>query len=334
MIHKWLYSAAFVAALTCLLITQSVAGGMARGDNKQEIIMTTMSNVQDYIDTFQRGEDFTPPSVGVIVDGQPDGAALELLGKELAVANPSVRENIINLLVDMGRRTDPLTPKGADVLRHPQIIALLAGAGLAKPDLGREAAMEALRKLVTQPDLARFGDAFTEALKDTPTEEAFLLVAKAKPAHAKGLVDRLGMSPKWKEVEAAKIARAALGAEDVEDEFLADTEAATDGKALAQALGPLALIGTPRSLRAIAERLRTSLTIDKPGAYEKSVRLNVLDALLYNFPDQPILYPNNITKEADYTTAEGFCTRILGVTYSTPPPPFMTYRGYPTPMAR
>ncbi|MCJ7601180.1 MAG: hypothetical protein MUO63_06690, partial [Desulfobulbaceae bacterium] len=334
MIHKWLYSAAFVAVLTCVLITQSVAGGMARGDNKQEIIMTTMSNVQDYIDTFQRGEDFTPPSVGVIVDGQPDGAALELLGKELAVANPSVRENIINLLVDMGRRTDPLTPKGADVLRHPQIIALLAGAGLAKPDLGREAAMEALRKLVTQPDLARFGDAFTEALKDTPTEEAFLLVAKAKPAHAKGLVDRLGMSPKWKEVEAAKIARAALGAEDVEDEFLADTEAATDGKALAQALGPLALIGTPRSLRAIAERLRTSLTIDKPGAYEKSVRLNVLDALLYNFPDQPILYPNNITKEADYTTAEGFCTRILGVTYSTPPPPFMTYRGYPTPMAR
>jgi hypothetical protein len=329
MIKKWLYLVAF-SVLTCVLITQPVMGEMARENNKQEITMTSMSNAQDYIFTFQRGEGFTPPCVGVIVDGQPDKAAIELLGKELAVANPSVRENIVTLLVDMGRRTDPLTPKGADVLRHPQIIALLADAGLAKADLGREAAMEALRKLATQTDLAQFGDAFTQALKDTPTEEAFLLVAKAKPPHAKGLVDRLAMSPKWKEVEAAKIAQAALGAEDVEDEFLAVTEAATEGKALAQSLGPLALIGTPRSLKALAELLRTPLTIHKPGVYEKSVRLNVLDALLYNFPDQPMLYPNNITKEADYTAAEGFCTRTLGVTYSNPAPPFMTYRGYPT----
>lgn len=333
MIHKWLYSAAF-SALTCVLITQPVAGEMTRGDYKQEIIMTTMSNAEDYIQTFKRGEDFKPPSVGIFVDGQPEGAALELLGKELAVANPAVRENIVNLLVDMGRRTDPLTPKGADVLRHPQIITLLADAGLAKADLGREAAMEALRKLVTQADLSQFGDAFTEALKDTPTEEAFLLVAKAKPPQARGLVERLGLSPKWKEVEAAKIARAALGAEDVEDEFLAVTKAETDGKALAQSLGPLALMGTPRSLKAIAELLRTPLTILKPGVYEKSVRLNVLDALLYNFPDQPMLYPNNITKEADYTAAEGFCTRILGITYKNPPPPFMTYRGYPTTLAK
>lgn len=291
-------------------------------------------SAQDYIAAFQRGEDFTPPAKGVIVAGQPDGAALQLLGKELAIANPSVREKIVALLVDMGRRTDSLTPKGSDVLRHQQIIALLAGPGLAKLDLGREAAMDALRKLVTQPDLARYGDAFVEALRDAPTEEAFLLVAKAKPPGAKTLVDRFAKLPEWKNVEAVKITRAALGAEDVEAEYLAAAAAATDGKALAQALGPLALMGTPRSLKAIAERLRTPLTIDKPGSYEKSVRLNVLDALLYNFPDQPVLYPNNIKAEVDYTAAERFCISALGVTYTTPPPPFLTYRGYPLPIPR
>jgi len=325
MMPKWLYKTTFVV-LICVLTAQQAAC-----DTTKEI---NMSNAQEYIAAFQRGEDFTPPSTGVFSGGQPDESALQILGKELAVANPSVRENIVKLLVDMGRRTDPLTPKGADVLRHPQIIALLVGAGLAKPDLGREAAMDALRKLVTQPDLARFGYAFTKALSDAPTEEAFLLVAKAKPQKAKALVDRLAMLPKWKEVEAAKIARAALGAKDVEDEFLAVAEAATDGKALAWALGPLALMGTPRSLKAIAERLRTPLTIDNPGAFEKAVRLNVLEALLYYFPDQPVLYPNNIITEADYTAAERFCSQTLGVTYSNPPPPFLTYRGYPIPLAK
>lgn len=326
MIHLMIRTVTLVI-LACVLTAQQTVCDTTEG-------ITMPTNAQEYIDAFLRGEDFTRPSIGVIVGGQPDGAALQLLGQELAVANPSVREKIVALLVDMGLRTDPLTPKGAEVLRHPQIIALLAGAGLARPDLGREAAMDVLRKLVTQTDLARFEDAFVKALGDAPTEEAFLLVAKAKPQKAKVLVDRLAKSPEWKEVEAAKIARAALDAKDVEDEILAAAEAATDGNALARALLPLALMGTPRSLKAIAERLRTPLTIHIPGAFEKSVRLNVLEALLYNFPDQPVLYPNNIIYEADYTAAERFCTQTLGVTYKTPPPPFLTYRGYPIPLAQ
>ena len=77
-------------------------------------------------------------------------------------------------------------------------------------------------------------------------------------------------------------------------------------------------------------RIRSPMTILVPNAYEKSVRLNVLEALLYNFPDQTVLYPNNIISEKDYTAAEEFCTKTLGVTYTTPPPPFMTIRGFPS----
>jgi GrpB-like predicted nucleotidyltransferase (UPF0157 family) len=289
----------------------------------------TMSKAQDYIEAFRRGEDFRPPAVGVFTDGQPDEAALVLLGTELANGGPNVRENVVKLLVDMGRQTDQLTPLGADTLRHPRILSLLASSALNKPDLGREAAMDALRKLATKRDLARFGGVITKALLDAPSEEAFLLVAKTKPDNAREPVERLALSPDWKDVDAAKIARAALGATEIEDQFLVALDNAVDGKSLARSVGPLALIGTPRSLKAIAEHLRTPLTIDVPGRFEKSARLNVLDALLYNFPDQPVLYPNNIVTDANYAAAERFCIETLGVTYKQPRPPFLTYRGYP-----
>ena len=291
-------------------------------------------NAQEYLNSFKHGGIFTAPSTGVIVDGKPDPTALQLLGEDLAVDTPQVREQIVALLVNMGVQSDPLTPKGADVLRDQQIISLLANAGLAKPDLGGHAAMDALRNLVTQRDLANFGDQIAKALESAPSGEALLLVAKAKPPGARPVVDKLAQSPKWKDAEDLKIARAALGAQNVEDQFLAAADAAKDGEALAQALGTLALVGTPRSLKAIAERLRTPLTIDRQGAFKMSVRISVLNALLYNFPDQPVLYPNNIRKEEDYTAAEQFCVKTFGVMYTNPPPPFLTYRGYPIPLPR
>lgn len=301
---------------------------------------TTMStSASEYVAAFKRGEAFVPPSKGVFVNGQPDDAALRILENELPAAEPRVRENIVKLLVDMGRSTDPLTPKGADVLRHPRILEILADAGLAKPDLGREAAMEALRKLGTAPDLARFDGAFTNALAEEPTTEAFLLVAKAKSRKATDLLERLIKLPKWQDLEAARVAHAALGSKEDEDKFLAVAAAATTGEALAKAIGPLALMGTPRSLKVIGEKLRSPLTIEisghMPGKSEKSVRLNILDGLLYNFPDQPVLYPNNINRDEDYRAAERFCTDSLGVIYKEPPPPFFKFRDSPPqPMIR
>jgi hypothetical protein len=288
----------------------------------------------EYISSFKRGENFTPPSKGIIIKGQPDSTAVWILGKELTVANPSVRENIVDLLVDVGINTNPMQPKGAEFLNNHQIIEILVSAGLSKPDLGREAAIIALRKLVTQPILNKYGDEILKVLENSPTPDALLLVAKSKPLLAINILDQLALLPEWNNIEEMKIARAALGDKKIEDEFLAkadSAEAAMNANAFCQSLIPLSLMGTPRSLKAIAIRLRTPLIFEVPGAYEKSVRLNVLEALLYNFPDQPVLYPNNIISEADYTNAEIFCTEMLGVSFTTPPPPFMTYRGHPIP---
>lgn len=285
-----------------------------------------------YIDSFQRGEQFSPPAKGLIVNGQVDTAALQILGNGLATEGGEVREKIIELLVSVGQQVDPLTARGTIVLRHPQIIELLVYPGMIKADLGRNAAMDALRKLVLASDLQRYGAIFTKALDDFPSEDAFLLVAKAKPQPAKVVVDKLMLLPTWKNLEAARIARAALGDVAVENEFLAAVDAAHEPEALAHALGSIALIGTPRSLKVLAEQLRTPLIIDKPGAFKKSVRLDVLEGLLYNFPDQPVLYPNNINNDQDYAAAESFCSNTLGAVYNSPRPAFMKYGVVPFPM--
>ena len=288
---------------------------------------------EEYIAAFKRGEDFRPPAKGVFINGQPDESALQVLGSELGRANADVRENVVKLLVDMAQSSDPLSRQGAEVIRHKKILELLAGPGLSKPDLGRETAMDALRKLATQSDLARFENEFTNALAEEPTAEAFLLVAKAKSSKAKELVERLIALPKWQEMEEARIARAALGSKEDEDGFIAAATAAKDGQSFANAIGPLALMGTPVSIRFIAEHLRTPLMIEipghGPGRSVKTARLNVLDALVYNFPDQPVLYPNNINQDSDYRSAERFCTEILGVVYKEPPPPYFKYGNVP-----
>lgn len=291
--------------------------------------------VQEYLAAFQRGEDFAPPASGVFSKGAPDPVALDLLGQHLSTDTQEIREEIVHLLVAMARQTDPLTPKGADVIRDRQILDLLAGPGLLKHDSGRGAAMDALRKLTMPTDLHRMGDRLTENLRRAPSADAFLLVAKAKPDHARATVDALAGMPEWRNNEAAGIARAALGDAAIESKFLAEAskaEAEANGAALSHALGTLGLIGTPRTLKAVAERLRTPLTTGAPHASLRSVRLSVLDALLYNYPEEPVLYPNNIVTEANYGAAERFCEKAFGVTYKTPPPPFMTVRGYPMPV--
>jgi hypothetical protein len=303
--------------------------------------------VDNYIASFRKGQEFTGHSEGLIVggklhrpsgrimQGQPDEDALEKLKKELASGDAFVRRNVVALLVDVGLQVDPRRPEGTEALRDKDIIEVLVRVGMARRDVGREAAMDALRKLVRPGDLAPYAEVFARALQEKPTEDAFLLVAKAKAMAARPRVDELAQDPSWKNNEAVKIAQAALGHRELEAAFIkqvAEAHQAGDSEKFMQSLGTLALIGTPASLRAIAGYLRTPLTFLIPGAMEKSLRLNVLEALQYNYPDQPVLYPNNIHSAAEYTAAEKFCTEELGVVFEGPEPPFMTFRPFPVPL--
>lgn len=296
----------------------------------QESVMT--KSAMNYIDAFQRGETFSKPIEGLVKNGQLELDTVKVFKDSLASASNEVRENIVRLLVALGTQINPQSAEGFYDIRQIQIIALLVGPALSKDDAAFDVAMEALRKRVSPPLLAQFGDSILKTLEMHPSGSAFLLVAKAKPKGGEKLVGELSILPKWQSYEAVKIARAALGDELLEDKYIDAVKMVNDGVELNEALWSLALIGTNKSLKAIAEQLRTPLTIDRPGAYENSVRLDVLDALIYNFPGQPVLSASRIVADEDYQAAEDFCTKTLGVVYTEPRPPFMTVRPYPIPL--
>ncbi len=284
-----------------------------------------------YIHGYKKGGPVKSEPLKFIVNGTPDKGAVKIFEHALKEENGTVRELIVNLLVDIGTKSDTLVNKGALVLRNKEIINTLVEGGLSKPDLGCIAAMDKLRKLTRIDELKPYSEIFANFLSSSPSEDILLLIAKAKTINAKIAVSKLAESVRWKNVEAVDIALAALGDHNKSSKYLIKLEKAAAEKNIEdfiESIKKLSLIGTPETLKAIGEQLRTPLIYEMPGVFRKSLRLNVLDALSYNYPEEYILYPNNIKSEEDYKTAETFCIKKLGVVYNTPEPPFMTYYSY------
>jgi hypothetical protein len=299
---------------------------------------------ESYIEAFKRGEKFTEPSEGLVSGGKITFQAVEVLGKALAVEGNDVREQIVALLWDVSKRTNPEHPYE---LRDPEIIALFAGPGLAKPDFAKGNAMGGLLH-VMPAQLKRYGEAITRALEAEPEENAFLLVAHAKVFQAKEIVERSA----WDStsfVKEARIARAALGNTEVEDEILKEVrrmEEAGDVEALILGTYPLGMrypldtlarIGTRRSLITLAKFMRSPLEreVGHMGMGLESIRLYVMDALKIAFPNQAdkLLSRYYVESDADYRAVEDFCVRELGVSYEgMPRPEFLTEIAAPTPI--
>jgi len=216
---------------------------------------------------------------------------------------------------------------------------LLIGPAFSKTDNARNVAMTMLSQFASPTTLSPYGDIFTMALKEEPTEYALLLAAKAKPADAWEEVDRLSQLPEWNiegdpKRTAIRIARAALGDKDIEDEYIAELareEHAGNAKKMAKTLFSLARIGTRSSLQAICQRMRSPLmTYDCPVTYKNSVRLEVIAALRYAFPERSDLDWERVTKDKDYIKVEQFCTQELGVNFEgIPRPAFFTFQSPP-----
>ena len=283
-------------------------------------------NVQDFIEFFRKGGEWYDKSKNLptlMIDNQPDPAAMKVLGEELATGTENVRERIIDLLEEIGRLSHP----GYE-LRTPEVIALMIGPGFAKMDSARSKTMDLLSKHASPATLSRYGNNILRVLKEEPSVYSLRLAAKAKPEVAREEVERLSRQPEWNERgssrwTAMRIASAALGDTKIEDEYIAATkrvEAEGDAEKLSGVLYLLAQIGTPRSLLAVCERMRSPLIIDS-GVFEESVRLKVMDALLYAFPGQPELYSFKVTNDADYMRAEQFCMKATGVRYDGIPRP-------------
>lgn len=291
-----------------------------------------MSKAEVEIDKFRGGERYQPPPLAFLVPSSHRDRDLAPFGPALREESAYVREQIVLLLADLGKRVDPLFPAGGQLIREPNIIAILVAHGLSKNDFGREASLLSLQELVPVSFLKPYEKTLTDDFRANPASTAFLLMAKLKPPSAAPIVRKLLALPRWSKELNARVAAAALGDSFIEKEYnepFVSTTVPEDKARLARILG---LIGTELSLRTLAAGLRTDLVIDRVMAFKRSVRLDILAALSYNFPEEPVLYETQINDDTGYERAEQFCQKRLGVKWDHPRPPYLKIMGYPIPV--
>ena len=290
-----------------------------------------MSKAEEYIAQFRTGERYQPPPSAFLSSGRIVSEDLEPFAPALSHESGPVREQIVRLLADLGKRADPLYEMGGQLIRNRRIIEMLIDGGLRKDDLGREAALTALQTLVPPEMLKGYGKQITHDFTDRPSTTSFLVVAKAKPADCIPVIRRLIQTPRWSQQLEPRVAAAALGDAGIDREYCDEFRAASDGAAKANLAKILGWIGTEHALRTLAEGLRTNAVTEVPMSFRRSVRVDVLEALSYNFPDQPVLYETQINDDSGYAKAEKFCEDRLGATWSSPRPPYLKIMGYPIP---
>jgi hypothetical protein len=290
--------------------------------------------VENYITEFEAEKRFRAPALGLVSNKKLDPTAAIELRKKMLTASPQVRENLVKLLEDVGFQLDELYPPSKVVIRDSNIIEILATEGFTKDDIGMSTSANVLRIRCEEESLRKHNKQFAIALEKSPSGTLFLLVAKAKALEANATIKRFADDAEWKDEEEFKVAQAALGDTRVEDNFIKDALTASnakDGTALADALRKLGLIGTRRSLLTIASYMRTPLNVERTR-FARSVRLNAIAALKYNFPAALVLNDEGVTSQKDYDAAEKFVTQKLGYVFEGPAPEFFTNQPFPVPM--
>lgn len=283
----------------------------------------------EQIDKVRRGEAAGVDASAFVKGGAVDPAALALLVRALRDAEGSPREQLVDALVEVGRAADPLGSRGYPLIRSPEVIAAFVDPGLAAHGRARDAALQALAGNVPPALLAPHGKALAADLKRWPDDLALVVVAKAKPPEARPVVDALKGSNDLGDALELKVAQAALGDAGAEDELVKPFLETMDPEEKMDRAKPLGQAGTPGTLKALAGEMRTPLVYEMTGTFRKSVRLAIMEALAYNFPDQVFLYENALESDEDYARVEAFCERQFGVRWTSPRPPFLRNEGIP-----
>ncbi len=311
------------------LLAAPFVARLANAQKKKSPKEGKMTQAEAVIDQYRHGGEFQPQTQGFTSGASLIPLEIETLAAALLKEPARVREQIVRLLVDLGRRADPLFSRGAAILRDPHVVTALAGPALYVNDAARDNALSLIHEFVPASGLAPHGQTLTADFEKFPSTSSFLVLAKAKPAQAKELVRKVAVTPRWKEEVSARIALAAFGDKAEEQRFsvpFASTQDPTKFSSLAQEMG---WIGTPTTLKALADQVRTGLIFEVPNTVRRSLRLEVVGALSFNFPEEPALFRNSITSEQSYEAVEKFCQQHFGTRWSKPRPEFLADLPFP-----
>ena len=236
-----------------------------------------------------------------------------------------VRECLVDVVDGVGRHANHL-----ELVRDRRLVALLVARLAERPSLVRDTALGYLREHVPPAALREHGDELVAALA-SPDGTLFYALAKAKIAEAAPRLEEIARRPELAREESITLARAALGREDLERPYVERFLSAPTGEEKAAAARTLGAIGTPRALAALCTEMRTPLRQGDPHVIVRSVRLDLIDALRYDLPEDMRLLPAGAPSEAFYDAVEAFCRDRFGTTWSASRPPFFVEQGGPMP---
>jgi hypothetical protein len=283
-----------------------------------------MNELERRVERIRQGERVEGDVEVFLKDGKLSPEAAAIFASALGKEPEPVRECLVKGLAEVGRLRDPLHQPGVKLLRDAGVIAALVEEGLKRPGTARDAALGALLEGVPPEMLKPHGEALAADLKARPGTTALLVVAKAKAAAARPVVEAL--EPREEEAE---IARAALGDSAVEQRFIREFLEARDPERKAALAKTLGHVGTPAALKALASEMRTEMVVEMPMVARRSVRVDIVAALSFAFPDKMFLWDNAVRDDEGYARIEAFCERTFGVQWTKSRPQFLWIEGFP-----
>lgn len=289
-----------------------------------------MQDTKEIIKQFRAGEEFSGDIGQFISAGSPKPDLLKELRQTLVDEDDETRELIFQLIAEIGVAVDPLYEAGGRLIRDRSILTILIDDGLSRKGISRNYCLNTLQYAVPPGLLNQYGDKLVANLRSMPDPTLLLVIAKAKPRQAVDVIDGLMEDPRWSNSVEGQITSAALGNKKIEQEYVSRFLKESDPHKKAEYARYLGFIGTEAALKALASEMRTDLVIENPGVTIRSVRIFIIDALSYNFPEKTFLWDNAIEDDEGYARVERFCEETFGTTWDVERPPFLWIQGFPS----
>jgi len=256
---------------------------------------------------------------------KPDYKAIESYNTTLKPDN-TVREIVAKILVSTSIDSDPFLE-----MRDQKIIDILMEYGINENNSLRDFCLDSFHAHVPSDILIKYSQTLIRNFQNLqPSSEMLNIIAKAKFKELLPIVNSLMKDPYWSKQEQTLIALAALGNLKIENKFIDKFINTKDPKEKMNLAHTLGYIGTKSALKALVSEMRTDLVYEMPHAFRKSVRVEIIEALSFNYPDKTFLWDNAILDDEGYVLVEKFCEEDFGIKWTKPRPSFLWIEGYPS----
>jgi HEAT repeat protein len=271
----------------------------------------------------------TSPSTQDIVAAKSSPSAIATVVGGMDQRSPRAREVALGVLADLGAPLVVLekgwSPEPSPVVEDPVVVReLVARLRDAERDV-RTRACSILVERVTDGLVADHSAQILAALEKQPaTDEAAKLLGKTGTASAMRLLRTV---PALRDAapEETRSALARLGDREAESALVEAFLHQEDPRARSRLAHALGYVKTVRAVLTLARELRTPQVYAWNQTARCSMRVHVIEGLHRAFPSERIFWPPALGPSGDayYEAVETWVTKYLGVTWSTPRPPYL-----------